>query len=279
MARARHLQLHLKRCAAIAMLATAAAAGCSRGSEPVILATTSSVANSGLLDVLLAAYDGRAVRPVLVGSGRALEMLGSGSADVAISHAPAREAAALARHPSWDYRKILYNDFVIVGPREDPAHVAGATGAVEAMARIARSGARFLSRGDQSGTHEREEELWQAAGVQPDASRVVVAGAGMGQTLRIAGSSGAYTLTDRGTYEALRNSVQLVVLHEGDPRLVNTYAVIADPGNEGGSRFARWLSDGAGREVLSALLRGHQLKGFLPWPPEVDRFTPDARPR
>ena len=103
-----------------------------------------------------------------------------------------------ASHPDWRYRKILYNDFLIVGPAEDPAGVRAATDVVDAMTRIARSPSKFLSRGDESGTHERERELWAAAGATPDASHLVVAGAGMGQTLRIAGSSGAYTLTDRG---------------------------------------------------------------------------------
>ena len=251
---------------------------CSRADGPLILATTSSVANSGLLDIVLAAYRGGTVRPVLVGSGRALDMLAAGSADVVISHAPSRETAARAAHPSWTYHKILYNDFLIVGPSEDPAGVAGAGDAVEAMARIGQSDARFLSRGDESGTHERERELWASAGIEPEAARLVVAGAGMGQTLRVAGSTGAYTLTDRGTYEALRESIPLRVLFEGDPRLLNTYAVIADPGNESGAVFARWLSQGAGRDVMGQALRAGTVKGFVLWPSGVDGSAPDSRP-
>jgi tungstate transport system substrate-binding protein len=261
------------------LLALAGQAACSRADRPVILATTSSVANSGLLDIVLAEYRGGTVRPVPVGSGRALDMLAAGSADVVISHAPAREAAALAAHPSWSYRKILYNDFLIVGPPEDPAAVAGATGAVEAMTRIARSTARFLSRGDESGTHQRERELWTAAGVEPETARLVVAGAGMGQTLRVAGSTGAYTLTDRGTYEALRDSVQLKVVFDGDPRLLNTYAVIADPSNQPGAEFARWLSEGAGRDVMAGALRAETVRGFALWPAGVRGSTPSSLPR
>lgn len=261
------------------LLAMAGQTGCSRPPGPVILATTSSVANSGLLDVVLAAYRGGTVRPVLVGSGRALDMLGAGTADVVISHAPARETAALEAHPGWTYRKILYNDFLIVGPPEDPAGAAEAADAVEAMERIARSRARFLSRGDESGTHERENQLWAAAGVRPEPARLVIAGAGMGQTLRIAGSSGAYTLTDRGTYAALRESVQLRVVHEGDARLLNTYAVIADSRNEGGASFARWLSEGAGREVLAAAIREEGLRGFTAWPAGAAGSAPWMRPR
>lgn len=245
----------------------------------MILATTSSVANSGLLDVVLAAYREETVRPVLVGSGRALDMLGAGSADVVISHAPARETAALEAHPSWSYRKILYNDFIIVGPPEDPAGVAGAADAIDAMSRIARSTARFLSRGDESGTHEREVELWRAAGGRPESARLVVAGAGMGQTLRVAGRTGAYTLTDRGTYEALRGSVKLAVVYEGDARLQNTYAVIADPAKARGARFAFWLSGGAGRDVMTAALREERIRGFAPWPPGVDGSAPRSAPR
>ena len=119
---------------------------------PVILATTSSVGNSGLLDAVLPEYRAATVRPLLVGSGRALDMLGAESADVVISHAPARETAALASHPDWLYRKILYNDFLIVGPAEDPAGVRAATDVVDAMTRIAKSPAKFLSRGDRRNT-------------------------------------------------------------------------------------------------------------------------------
>lgn len=281
MARARHLRLSLTLgSASIAIfLALGATPACARGSGPVILATTSSVGNSGLLDVLLAAYGERTVRPVLVGSGRALDMLADGSADVVISHAPVREAAALSAHPSWSYRKILFNDFLIVGPRNDPARASGAGSAVEAMARIAQSGERFLSRGDASGTHEREEALWSAAGVRPPSSRLITAGAGMGQTLRIAGSSGAYTLTDRGTYEALGSPLNLAVVHEGDPVLVNTYAVIADPRNEHGHQFMQWLSAGRGRDVLRGAVGEQGVKGFRPWPSGADAGAPDARPR
>ena len=281
MAGTRHLRLHLKWRASLALAIPALlyAAGCSRADAPVILATTSSVGNSGLLDAVLPAYRDGTVRPVLVGSGRALDMLGAESADVVISHAPARETAALAAHPDWRYRKILFNDFLIVGPPDDPAAVRGATTAIDAMTRIARSPARFLSRGDESGTHERERELWSAAGVTPESSRLVIAGAGMGQTLRIAGSSGAYTLTDRGTFEALKASVKLVVVHEGDPRLLNTYAVVWSPKNRRGARFASWLADGAGGEAIATALRDGRVTGFTPWPKGRDGSKPSDRPR
>jgi tungstate transport system substrate-binding protein len=135
------------------------------GSRPpaVTLATTTSMANSGLLDLLAPAYPA-AIRILPAGSGRSLAMLEGGQADVVISHAPEHEAAALQKHPTWIRRAILYNRFVIVGPADDPAGVAGSKDAAKAMKRILESGARFLSRGDQSGTHERERQLWTAAG-------------------------------------------------------------------------------------------------------------------
>lgn len=253
-----------------------AVAACAPAQPPLVLATTTSVGNSGLLDRLLPQY-GEVVRPVLVGSGRAIEMLGNGTADVVISHAPEREAAALREHPGWWYRKILFNDFLIVGPADDPADVRDARSAVDAMRRIAAGGATFLSRGDESGTHEREQALWRETGTRPAGERLVIAGAGMGQTLRIASGTAAYTLTDRGTFEALRASVQLEILHEGDERLLNTYAVLSDPRRPRGEQFAKWLAEGDGQRVLRELVTGE--RGFSIWPDSADRNRPDATPR
>ena len=263
---------------ALAGVLLIALTACAPAQPPLVLATTTSVGNSGLLDRLLPEY-GEVVRPVLVGSGRAIEMLASGTADVVISHAPERETAALGEHPGWWYRKILFNDFLIVGPRDDPAGVRQARNALDAMRRIATQGATFLSRGDESGTHERELALWREAGVQPEGERLVVAGAGMGQTLRIASGTGAYTLTDRGTFEALRQSVNLEILHEGDERLLNTYAVLADPARTRGQRFATWLAEGDGQAVLRELVTGEEVRGFSIWPDGADRNRPDAVPR
>jgi tungstate transport system substrate-binding protein len=251
---------------------------CHAGPAPVVLATTTSVANSGLLDHVLPAYEGPTVRTRQVGSGRALEELAAGTANVVISHAPEGEAEMLRRHPGWFYRKVLYNEFLIVGPGNDPANIAGLSDAVTAMKRIAESGQRFLSRGDESGTHERERQLWAATGITPNARQVIVAGAGMGQTLRIASETGAYTLTDRGTFDAFANSLRLRVLVSGDPRLLNTYAVIADPSDEPGIRFARWLSQGDGRRVMAVTLRDGAVRGFTLWPADRNGSQPDARP-
>jgi tungstate transport system substrate-binding protein len=266
MAREGNVRVHLKLVVLAASVWAVLAAGCGRSSEPLVLATTTSVGNSGLLDALLPSYDARVVRPLLVGSGRALEMLTSDQADVVISHAPARESRVLAAHPGLWYRKILFNDFLILGPEADPAGVAHTTDAVAAMTRIAKSEARFLSRGDESGTHERERELWKLAGATPGTDRLIVAGAGMGQTLRIASSADAYTLSDRGTYEALRESLRLRILHAGDPRLLNTYAVLARQSNSGGLAFARWIAEGGGRSTLQQALREGGIRGFSIWP-------------
>jgi len=251
---------------------------CRGQGPPLVLATTTSVVNSGLLDRVLPAYSTQTVRTIPSGSGRALAMLASGHCDVIISHAPARETEALRNHPTWFYRKILYNDFLIVGPSNDPASIAGMADAAQAMTRIIQSGQRFLSRGDESGTHEREQQLWSTAGIDQRHAQIIVAGAGMGQTLRVANATNGYTLTDRGTWETLSPSLQLRILVTGDPRLLNTYAVIADSQNERGSRFARWLAEGDGRRVLAGVLSSGTVKGFAVWPADRDGGRPDARP-
>lgn len=251
---------------------------CNEAAPPVLLATTTSVANSGLLDQLLPSYPDR-VRVIQSGSGRALALLGEGHADTAISHAPAQEAAALARNLTWYYRKVLFNRFLIVGPVTDPAAIAGMTDAAAAMKRIIDSGQRFLSRGDESGTHERERELWKASGVPGSRlTRVVVVGAGMGQTLRTASATNGYTLTDSGTFTMLSHSLQLRELVTADPRLVNTYAVLADTNNTRGLRFAKWFAEGAGRDAVLRILSTGQIRGFTIWPAARPGTKPDATP-
>jgi len=255
---------------------------CSRAEPPlIVLATTTSVANSGLLDQIVPVFESshRArVRAVPVGSGRALAMLDGHQADVAITHAPAQETDALAKHPAWLYRKILYNDFLIVGPPDDPSHVGDADDALDAMRRIVTGHVRFISRGDESGTHERERQLWKEAGIAPPPTLVVSAGQGMGATLNIASETGAYTLTDRGTFEQFAGKRRLKALSSGDPRLLNTYAVIADPENPGGTAFARWIAEGPGRATVIALLKSGRLKGFTPWPVGARGSTPHDGP-
>ena len=277
MARTRDVRLRVVPLGVAALTTLATLAGCGHAPDAVVLATTTSVGNSGLLDAILPAYDAN-VRPLLVGSGRAIEMLAAGQADVIISHAPEREQQALRTHPDWWYRKILFNDFLVVGPADDPVRVAGARTAVEAMRLIAASSAIFLSRGDESGTHERERALWKAAGATPEPKRLVIAGAGMGQTLRVASGTGAYVLTDRGTFESLRGSLALKPLFEGDPALLNTYAVIADPQRRSGLALAQWITSAEGRGVLDRALSQGRIKGFTLWPASAAADTPGAVP-
>jgi tungstate transport system substrate-binding protein len=266
-----------------------AAPACSRGlhQSRITLATTTSVGNSGLLDALVPGFEREAgiqVRPLLVGSGRALQMLVSGDADVAITHAPEAEAATLDGPHEWLYRKIMFNEFVIVGPRDDPARIKGAAGAVDAMRRIARSGAVFVSRGDSSGTHERERQLWTLAGAQPAAKQLVVAGSGMGTTLRVADNVGAYTLTDEATFRQHAGQLQSALLFEDDPLLLNTYAVIVSAGRHRAAararQFAAWLSDGNGRDVIERFRVGPtKVQAFFPWPAGAPRDRPEALPK
>lgn len=250
----------------------------------LVLATTTSVGNSGLLDPLLSVYREFAradVQPQLVGSGLALKMLGDSHADIVISHSPAGEDAALREHPRWDYRKLMFNDFVLVGPLDDVATVTESRNLVDAMRRIAASNARFISRGDQSGTHERERQLWARAGAAPADGRLVVAGAAMGSTLRVASETGAYTLTDRATFEQLAGSLTLKVVFEGGSLLLNTYAVIFDragPRATDAAAFAAWLSEGAGRQVIDGYRGKGKGQPFRIWPAGHSRTQPTDTP-
>ena len=207
-------------------------------------------------------------------------MLENGDVDLVISHAPSAERDALASHPAWRYSKIMYNDFVLVGPPSDPAGVRQATDIRDAMKRITASTVRFLSRGDQSGTHEREQALWQAAGVRPSEDRVVVAGASMGATLRVANETNSYTLSDRATFLRLADSLQLAIVFEGGSELLNTYSVIVDPEGpraDQARRFADWLVDGNGRQAIERFrVDGRQV--FQVWPHYRPASTPDATP-
>lgn len=268
------------RLAAVCLLALSA--GCARRPGCVlVLATTTSVGYSGVLDALSPPFTREThceVRQHLVGSGLAIGLLAKGEADAVISHAPAQEAAALGSHPGWWYRKILFNDFILVGPPADPAGVAGAPAIGDAMRRVANGPARFISRGDLSGTHEREQALWRLAGVSSVVPNVVVAGQGMGPTLRVASETGSYTLTDRGTYLRLQESVQLRIVFEGGAELVNTYAVIADSSSPIAMRFASWLADGDGRALIERVTTSGQIRGFTVWPRGRKREDPGARP-
>jgi tungstate transport system substrate-binding protein len=240
------------------------------------IATTTSVQNSGLLDALVPAYleaTGVTVRVHAAGSGRALQMLEEGLASLVISHAPETERRMLARHPEWIRRPLAYNWFVVVGPPDDPASVRGAPDAVEAFRRIAVSPSPFVSRGDLSGTHERENALWDVAGVRPPAGRLIVSGRGMAQALRHADEARAYTLSDDATFRQLSGGLDLIVVHEGDERLRNVYSVIYpdDAARDdacAAAAFARWLVEGEGRRLMNGFtIQGAPALHLLPAEP------------
>lgn len=217
------------------------------------IATTTSVQNSGLLDVLLPAYrteSGIEVRVHAAGSGRALQMLDQGFAQLVISHAPAAEAAALRAHPGWVSRRLAHNWFVIVGPQPDLAAVRTSTDAVDAFARIKAAGALFVSRGDESGTHEREKMLWDLAGARPAAPQYVTSGRGMSLALRHADELQAYTLSDEATFLYLAHELDLAILYRGDERLRNVYSVIHPREDETAAHLAEWLVAGNGRALI-----------------------------
>lgn len=197
--------------------------------KAVILATTTSTQDSGLLDDLIPPFEkqtGYVVKTIAVGSGQAIAMGKRGEADVLLVHSPEAEKALVAEGSGVNRRTVMHNDFVLVGPAADPAGVAKRT-AAEAFQRIAASKTLFLSRGDNSGTHAQELSLWKAAGIVVEGqSWYQQTGQGMGQTLAIAAEKQAYTLSDRGTYLALRQKIGLPILHEGDPSLRNVYHVI-----------------------------------------------------
>ncbi len=211
-------------------IGTAAAAPAGKPANPeVILATTTSTMDSGLLDVLIPMFErktGYRVKPIAVGTGQALALAERGEADAVLAHAPAAEKALVEAGHVEHWTLVMHNDFSLVGPPNDPAGLKAARSTADAMRRIAEAKAVFISRGDDSGTHKKEQSLWKAAGVSPQGAWYQEAGQGMGQTLSIASEKGAYTLTDRGTYLALAKTLRLDVLYEGDRSLLNVYHVM-----------------------------------------------------
>jgi tungstate transport system substrate-binding protein len=195
----------------------------------IILATTTSTQDSGLLDELVPLFEkqsGYAVKTIAVGSGQAIAMGRRGEADVLLVHSPEAELALVAEGSGVNRRIIMHNDFILVGPPTDPAGILKHT-ASESLQRIAGAKSLFISRGDNSGTHAMELQLWKAAGIAPTAQAwYQQTGQGMGQTLAVAAEKKAYTLSDRGTYLALRKKLGVALLHEGDPSLRNVYHVI-----------------------------------------------------
>jgi tungstate transport system substrate-binding protein len=198
--------------------------------KAIILATTTSTQDSGLLDVLIPIFEkktGHFVKTIAVGSGQAMAMGQKGEADVLLVHSPAAEQKFVSEGYGINRRIVMHNDFVIVGPSGDPAKIKGTKSASESFKKIASAGALFLSRGDNSGTHSKEKAIWKAAGMNPEKDKwYQQTGLGMGRTLNVASEKNGYTLTDRGTYLALKKNLALDILVEGDAILLNVYHVI-----------------------------------------------------
>jgi tungstate transport system substrate-binding protein len=196
----------------------------------IIMATTTSTQDTGLLDVLLPIFEkktGYFVKTIAVGSGQAMAMGQKGEADVLLVHSPAAEQKFMAEGYGVNRRLVMHNDFIILGPPADPARIKGLKKAAEAFKQIAGTASLFVSRGDNSGTHAKEKDIWKAAGVNPAGQKwYQETGLGMGQTLGVAAEKKGYTLADRGTYLALKKGLGLDALVEGDGILLNIYHVI-----------------------------------------------------
>lgn len=260
-----------------AVLVLLASAGLGLAQEKVVrLAVTTSFQNSGLADVLLPEIErdlGLEVQLLVVGTGQALRLGRAGDVDAVLVHSRAAEEEFVAQGWGTHRREIMYNDFVLIGPREDPAGIAGAASAAEALKRIAAAEAPFVSRGDDSGTHRRERALWKAAGIDPTASSggwYREAGAGMGATLNIAAGMGAYVLSDRATWLNFGNKDGLKILFEGDPALFNQYALIpVNPERHPHVKadlvaaLEKWLTSEKGQSLIGAYEIGGE-KLFVP---------------
>jgi len=215
-----------------ALMAFAPSAQAAREAKVVILATTTSTQDSGLLETLVPVFQqesGYQVKTISVGSGQAMALGRRGEADVLLVHSPAEEQKLIDEGAGVNRRLVMHNDFVLVGPAGDPAKVRGSRTTAEALKKVAAAGAPFLSRGDSSGTHAKEKGLWKAAGLDPEGQPwYQQTGLGMGETLNVASEKGCYTLADRGTLLARGKSrpLALQILVEGEPLLLNVYHVI-----------------------------------------------------
>ena len=247
------------------------------------MVTTTSVENSGLLEFLLPAFE-RAftvkIEPIAVGSGQAFQIARRGDASLLLTHEPLGERALFTDGLIRYYRKVMFNHFVIAGPAGDPAGIAQSSSAADAMARIARGSALFVSRGDESGTHVREKTLWEAAGARPEPARLIETGQGMSATLRVASQRAGYVLTDEATLARLEGAVTLRTHFSSDAALLNTYAVAilttARPSRHT-ETLAQWLAEGHGQARIDAF-RINSRQVFFPWPAAADAARPESVP-
>jgi tungstate transport system substrate-binding protein len=261
-------------------VAVTAFAFCATGAKAaenfIILQSTTSTQNSGLLDAILPQFaksTGIEVRVVAVGTGQAIKNARNGDGDVLLVHSRAAEEAFIAEGWGVERRDVMFNDFVIAGPRSDPAAIDGMSDVTAALAKIAAARAMFISRGDDSGTHKKERSLWAEAGIDIAAQSGAwyrETGSGMGASLNMAAASDGYLLADRATWLAFKNRANLKILVEGDKRLFNPYGIIlVNPARhahvkaEPGQAFIDWLTGPEGQTAIGAFkIDGRQL--FFP---------------
>lgn len=279
------VQMTLKRMTVLVLLAAiimtaAVSVGCG-GGEPtaMILATTTSTKDSGLLDELIPVFEkeyNHTVKTLAVGTGEALALGEKGDADVVLVHSKASEEEFVKQGFGLERVEVMYNDFIIVGPPGDPAGIKGDKSAADAFKKIAAAGATFVSRSDDSGTHKKELLLWKEAGVDPNGQPwYLETGQGMGETLNISNQKQGYTLSDRATYIVMREGFQLEILVEGDKSLFNQYGVIVvnpekheglDLNTKGAGDFVQFLTSEEGQEMIG----DYKMEGEV-------LFTPNAK--
>jgi len=256
------------------LLAAAVVAAAQAPSNPRLkLATTTSTEQSGLLGYLLPVFEketGYRVDVIAVGTGASLKIGEKGDCDVVLVHARALEDAFMAAGFGADRRDVMYNDLVVLGPASDPAAVAAAASASDAFARIARAQATFVSRGDNSGTHVKEHEVWKSAGVKPAGSWYKEAGQGMSQVIAMSEQMGGYTLADRATWLAMKERSRLRIVSEGDKVLFNPYGIITvstakwPSTNAAGARtLMDWMTGPRGRALIASYKIGGEQCFYL----------------
>ncbi len=230
------------------------------------LSTTTSTENSGLLAILHPAFEKQTdikVSVIAVGTGKALKIGSNGDVDVVFVHAPAAELKYVASGDFIDRTAVMHNDFVVIGPENDPAGIASAKTVAEALIKIAKSESPFISRGDDSGTHKKELQLWRQAKVEHKGSWYIAAGQGMGAVLRIADNKQGYTLTDRGTQIAFADKIMLKVLFEGEKSLFNPYHIMAVNPKKGShvrynlaKKYIDFVTSKQGQEIIAGFTKG-----------------------
>ena len=250
----------LKFCAMF--LSTALIAPSGFAQQVIRMSTTTSTENSGLLTYLLPMFESKTkskVQVIAVGTGKALELAKNGDVDVTLVHARSSEDKFVADGHGVNRQDVMYNDFIIVGPQNDPARIKGGKDVLAAMKKITDSKARFISRGDNSGTDQMERAYWKQLGAQPQGAAYVSAGLGMGEVLNMAAELGAYTLTDRATYSAYKAKTGLVIAVEGDRKMFNPYGIIAvNPAKypqanyKGATQLIDWITSEEGQKAIAA---------------------------